>query len=418
MVDMSNSGKSYLLIVMALLCVILLGVVYVISSGTDLFQMSIPIISNTKTPTLDFVATEEAIVLQTQENIIQQTESAYAIETQEQITQQTAEAILTQDRINQEVATAMVVLTQFAEQYAIATQEAFETEVAFAIALETEYFQATQTEIAYQTQEAFATSTPSFNVITRAIDNMEMVLVPAGEFNMGAREDDDPARNDEKPIHTVYLDVYYIDRFEITTTQYALYLNATDTGNRWMPDKKESHIVKRDGIWTPTAGFENHPITYIYWRGALDYCEWVGGSLPTEAQWEKAARGMDERRYPWGDEFKSTPIRLNFYDDRYDYMDDGYDKTAPVGTYSEGLSPYGAYDMSGNVWEWVFDWYAPIYKKRVGVVTYNPTGAVGGDGKIYRGGSYESSFIDFRTTERRLSDDPRIDLGWRCIVIP
>ena len=368
----------------------------------------------TSTPLPDFAATLAFQATQTQVVIDQATQTVSSIQTQEAGISETAIAIETQAQIENDIATAIVIVTQVAQS----TQYAYETEVAFVLALETEAANATQTQIAQLTQAAYVTPTPTFDITVRDIDNMEMVYVPAGIFSMGAREDDDPARDDEKPMHSVYLDGYYIDRYEVTSSQFAAYLNANPTAIRWVPSNNISNLQKVDGIWQAVSGFEDHPVANIIWAGAVNYCNWVGGDLPTEAQWEKAARGTDERRYPWGNEFKSVPIRLNFDDSEYSFMDDGYGKTSPVGIYPEGMSPYGAMDMAGNLWEWTADWYANIYKKRVDVVTYNPTGALGGDGHAYRGGSYNSSFLDFRTTERRLSDDPRPDLGFRCVINP
>ena len=368
----------------------------------------------TYTPLPDFAATLAVQATQTQQVVMEATQAASSILTQEAGVVQTAIAVETQAQVDNDIATAIVIVTQVAQS----TQYAHETEVAFVLALETEQAIATQTQVWQMTQAAIATPTPYFEVTIREKDNMEMVYVPAGEFNMGAREDDDPARDDEKPMHTVYLDGYYIDRFEVTSGQYAKYLNANPLGKKWMPSNDVSHVINSNGIWQAKEGYEDHPVVNIIWAGAVNYCNWVGGDLPTEAQWEKAAKGTDERRYPWGNEFKSVPIRLNFDDSEYSFMDDGYVKTAPVGIYPEGMSPYGVMDMGGNVWEWTNDWFAPLYSKRVGVITYNPIGAVGGDGHVYRGGSYRSGFLDFRTTERRLSDDPLVDLGFRCVINP
>lgn len=408
-----------------ILLLLIIGLLFAIMYTTELLPsldewgISFPL-KETNTPTLtstplpDFAATLAFQATQTQVVIDQATQTVSSIQTQEAGISETAIAIETQAQIENDIATAIVIVTQVAQS----TQYAYETEVAFALALETEAANATQTQITQLTQAAYVTPTPTFDITVRDIDNMEMVYVPAGIFSMGAREDDDPAKNDEKPMHSVYLDGYYIDRYEVTSSQFAAYLNANPIAIRWVPSNNISNLQKVDGIWQAVSGFEDHPVANIIWAGAVNYCNWVGGDLPTEAQWEKAARGTDERRYPWGNEFKSVPIRLNFDDSEYSFMDDGYVKTSPVGIYPDGMSPYGAMDMAGNLWEWTADWYANIYKKRVDVVTYNPTGALGGDGHAYRGGSYNSSFLDFRTTERRLSDDPRPDLGFRCVINP
>ena len=405
------------------LIIILLGAIYVVSPELFPFLPDISIqlpfnatatLAPTSTPLPDYAATLSVEATQTQSVFAAQTQVIEAQLTEEAGVIETAIAVETQVKMDEDIATAIVIVTQIAQE----TQAAYETEVAFVIALETEQAQATETQIVQLTLAAMATPTPSFEVTMRNIDGMEMVFVKQGNFSMGARYDDDPARDDEMPMHTVYLDSYYIDRFEVTTSQYAKYLNANPLGKKWMPSNNVSHMTNVNGYWQGEPGYEDHPVTNIIWRGAMDYCNWVGGSLPTEAQWEKAARSDDERRYPWGNEFKSVPIRLNFYDAEYSFMDDGYVMTAPVGQYPEGMSPYGVMDMGGNVWEWTADWFAPLYDKREGKLTENPLGGVGGDGKVLRGGSYNSSFLDFRTTERRLSDDPIEDLGWRCVINP
>jgi formylglycine-generating enzyme required for sulfatase activity len=418
---MKKPKIGLIFILLLLIAGLLIAIMYTTELLPSLDELGINLPSkDTSTPTLtstplpDFAATLAVQATETQKVVSEATQTASFILTEEAGVAQTAIAAETQAQVENDIATAIVIVTQVAQS----TQYAYETEVAFALALETEKANATQTQMVQLTQEAYVTPTPTLDITVRSIDNMEMVYVPAGIFSMGAREDDDPARDDEKPVHSVFLDAYYIDRFEVTSSQFAKYLNANPTAIRWVPSNSVSNIQKVDGLWQAKPGFEDHPVANIIWAGAVNYCNWVGGDLPTEAQWEKAARGTDERRYPWGNEFKSVPIRLNFDDSEYSFMDDGYVKTAPVGIYPDGMSPYGAMDMAGNLWEWTADWYANIYKKQADVITYNPTGAIGGDGHVYRGGSYNSSFLDFRTTERRLSDDPRADLGFRCVINP
>jgi len=178
---------------------------------------------------------------------------------------------------------------------------------------------------------------------TRPADGMVMVYVPAGEFLMGSSDTDGQARNDEKPQHTVYLDAYWIDRTEVTNAQYRKCV--------------EAGACREPGCWDDeNYNAPGQPVVCATWDDAQSYATWVGGRLPTEAEWEKAARGTDGRIYPWGDEFDGT--RLNYCDRscEEDYKDtgadDGYALTAPVGRYPSGASPYGALDMAGNVWEW------------------------------------------------------------------
>jgi formylglycine-generating enzyme required for sulfatase activity len=165
-----------------------------------------------------------------------------------------------------------------------------------------------------------------------------MVLIPAGEFTMGS----DERMPDEGPEHKVYLDSYWIDRYEVTNAQYKKFIDAT--GRR-----SPSHFQNR----TYPAGKADHPVTEVTWYDAKAYCAWAGKRLPTDQEWEKAARGTDGRMFPWGNEFDvnkaNTPQRWEALKQQGDTM--------PVGSFPSGVSPYGLYDMSGNVWEWTSSWY-------------------------------------------------------------
>jgi formylglycine-generating enzyme required for sulfatase activity len=166
----------------------------------------------------------------------------------------------------------------------------------------------------------------------------EMVLVPAGEFTMGT----DERLSDEGPQHRVTLPAFYIDRYEVTNLQYKAFIDATE---RRSPD----HFRNR----TFPEGKADHPVTFVNWFDARDYCAWAGKRLPSDQEWEKAARGSDGRSFPWGNEFSmyaaNTPVRWASLRQEGD--------TTPVGAFREGTSPYGVYDMSGNVWEWTSAWY-------------------------------------------------------------
>jgi len=176
-------------------------------------------------------------------------------------------------------------------------------------------------------------------------DNSVMVYVPAGEFIMGSDERD----GNEQPMHTVYLDAFYIDKTAVTNAQYR---KCVEAGACDAPRETTDY---------DNADYAQHPVVYVNWFQAKAYCEWVGKRLPTEAEWEKAARGTDGRKYPWGNTFDGS--RLNFCDKNCTLswkdpsVDDGYTGTAPVGSYPVGASPYGALDMAGNVYAWVADWY-------------------------------------------------------------
>lgn len=233
-------------------------------------------------------------------------------------------------------------------------------------------------------------SSPGFGAehAVRAINDVEMVVVPAGEFWMGTEDGND----DDKPRHRVDLDTYYIDRHEITN---ALYQRFTDAANRPAPRfRNHSHL---NGASQPVVG--------VSWDDAGAYCRWVGKRLPTEAEWEKAARGEDGRTYPWGDRWDSG---------RANSKESQWNRPAPVGSYPSGVSPYGAYDMAGNVWEWVADWYAKDYYERS--PRRNPQGPATGSWKILRGGAWGYLPSLLRTTARLsiMPDLRNTVVGFRC----
>ncbi|HKI82428.1 MAG TPA: formylglycine-generating enzyme family protein [Pseudodesulfovibrio sp.] len=165
-----------------------------------------------------------------------------------------------------------------------------------------------------------------------------MIMIPAGKFIMGT----DQRLPDEGPQHSVTLKAYWIDKYEVTNAQYKKFIDAT---GRRSPD----HFRNR----TYPEGKADHPVTFVTWYDAHDYCGWAGKRLPTDAEWEKAARGTHGQMFPWGDEFgldkANTPQRWAKLGQKGD--------TTPVGAFEGGKSPYGLYDMSGNVWEWTSSWY-------------------------------------------------------------
>jgi formylglycine-generating enzyme required for sulfatase activity len=226
--------------------------------------------------------------------------------------------------------------------------------------------------------------------------DMQMVLVPAGKFTRGSNLGDD-----EKPIKQIYLNAFYMDKFEVTVGQYARYLEATDMEEPpdWSTMNQPQHLRR--------------PVVNVSWEDAVNYCKWAGKRLPTEAEWEKAARGTDGRIYPWGNE---APTRLHANYGRKDW--DDHQALAPVGSFEAGKSPYGIYDMAGNAWEWVFDWYEhDFYKKGP---EKNPIGPARGDGKVLRGGSwlYVSEFL---RSAHRFDAQPTNRLfgyGFRCARTP
>jgi formylglycine-generating enzyme required for sulfatase activity len=194
---------------------------------------------------------------------------------------------------------------------------------------------------------------------------MELRLVPAGDFRMGSPPGEGAA--DEHPQHTVYLDAYYIGRYPVTNAQYAAFVR--DTGHH-PPDSW-------DGEEAP-EGEENHPVVGVSSGDAVAFCDWADLCLPTEAQWEKAARGKEGHRYPWGDH-EPTKELCNFSENE--------GGTTPVGKYSpQGDSPYGCTDMAGNVWELCADWYREDYYQHSPPV--NPTGPSVGSFRVLRGGAW------------------------------
>ena len=226
--------------------------------------------------------------------------------------------------------------------------------------------------------------------------DVPMVLVPAGEFMMGSNLSDD-----EKPMRRVFLNAFLMDTYEVTVGQYARYLEVTgiEEPPDWSVMNQSQH--------------QNRPVVNVDWGDAVNYCKWAGKRLPTEAEWEKAARGTDGRIYPWGNE---APTRLHANYGRKDWED--HLALAPVGSFEAGKSPYGIYDMAGNAWEWVFDWYGhDFYKKSP---KKNPIGPAKGDTKVVRGGSW-LYVPDFLRTSFRFNADPsgkQFGYGFRCAKTP
>lgn len=239
------------------------------------------------------------------------------------------------------------------------------------------------------------------NIIGKNKEGVQMVLIPAGEFTMGSNEGSDH----EKPEHRVFLDVYHMDMYEVTVRQYAKFLQTT--GRNPPP------------MWTTMDQpiHQNSPVVNVDWEDANNYCKWAGKRLPTEAEWEKAARGTDGRVYPWGND-PPNQLRANYGKEKWN----NHAALVPVGQLKDGQSAYGIYDLAGNVWEWVSDWYDPDYYTTS--PSRNPNGPDTGKYKVLRGGSWDLASENLRSAHRDFNNPSSFDYdspsyrnfnsGFRC----
>lgn len=288
-----------------------------------------------------------------------------------------------------------------------------------------------------KTLEGKETSTPTPDILNagdsqiRDKDEMVTMFVPAGEFQMGSTDKqvdyamaicnefiDGCSREwfqDQQPAHPVTLDSYWIDRTEVTNAQYTRCVAA---GGCTAPTVESSFSHKK---YYGNPVYDYYPVINVKWDDAAAYCTWAGARLPSEAEWEYAARGAEGHLYPWGNGFEGT--KVNYCDTncpmqewKDNGVDDGYLDTAPVGSYPAGASWCGALDMAGNVWEWVADWYGAYPVDRQA----NPTGAPEGEARVVRGGSWDHEPCDQISTYRSwfypngTDGEWQITPGFRC----
>ena len=257
-----------------------------------------------------------------------------------------------------------------------------------------------------------------------------MVRIPAGTFLMGSNT----GPEDERPQHRVEVAEFFIDRTKVTNLQFALFLNAIGPSGPqnekyFDTDDNDARVHRRDGKWVADSGFELNPVVEASWYGAVAYCRWAGKRLPTEAEWEFAARGgLKDQPFVWGSEFSPGGKTLaNTWQGKFPHENtgaDGFKETSPVGAFA--ANGYGLYDMAGNVWEWTADWYHPDYYKQS--PKENPPGPKtsfdpdepGAMKRVTRGGSWmcADSYCRGYRPSARMKTSPDTGLqntGFRCV---
>jgi len=231
----------------------------------------------------------------------------------------------------------------------------------------------------------------------------KMALISEGPFTMGSNV----GPEDEKPEHTVFVKSFYLDILPVSNADFAQFLNSqglkNQQGETFYDDlDSDARIHLQRSIWQADVGYDRHPVNEVSWVGAREYCAWLSKRLPTEAEWEKAARGTDGRKYPWGNATPNTKLA---------FFGAPFNASAPVDAFPEGASPYGILDMAGNQWEWVSSAYQPYPYK------LDDTGPI----RTTRGGGHDSNEQDLTTTQRGryLSRSPKAghhNIGFRCAV--
>ena len=239
-------------------------------------------------------------------------------------------------------------------------------------------------------------------------DAMLLYYVPEGSFDMGS----EGIKNEESPVHSIYLKAFWIDQTEVSNSQFALFLN--EMGNQeegnllWLDENDwDKHIQKVDEVYQADAGLENHPVVEVTWFGARAYCTWAGGRLPTEAEWEKAAGGGQGLTYPWGEEADCEHAQ---------FLGCEPGGTREAGSLPAGASPFGILDMAGNVREYTADWFNPDYYKIS--PAENPLGPEFSTTRVIRGGSFQDNAAGLRISQRSYANPggSEPDIGFRCVM--
>ena len=241
----------------------------------------------------------------------------------------------------------------------------------------------------------------------------DMVLIPAGEFIMGT--DSEGANADQKPAHTVYLDAFYIDKHEVTNAEYEEFILSGGYKSKKLWTKKGWNFIQNNQIQAPLKYRQNkistepdQPVIGVSWYEADAYAKWARKRLPTEAEWEKAAKGTEGHVYPWGNEIDFS--KLNYFPH--------VTRVLAVGNFPQGASPYGVMDMAGNVWEWTTDWYSESYYGSL--PRTNPKGPGNGEYRVLRGGAWDSIRCQLQCTYRYYEKESHQNytIGFRCAKDP
>lgn len=298
-------------------------------------------------------------------------------------------------------------------------------------------------------------STPENPEIKQGESNLDglndMVYIPGGEFLMGSEDDDSIIADGEGPIRKVTVKPFYMDATTVTNEQFQKFITATGYVTEaekygWSfvfhllvseataktvkqsPRQTPWWYVVEGATWDHPEGPDStiesrmdHPVVHLSWNDAQAYCKWAGKRLPTEAEWEFAARGgLEGKRFPWGDEFMPNGVhQTNVFQGTFPHtntVEDGYISTAPVKAFTP--NGYGLYNVSGNVWEWCKDWFNPNYETHGG--PDNPQGPRSGSGRVIRGGSYlcHDSYCNRYRVAARTSNTPDSstgNMGFRCV---